>query len=97
MASWLDGVLIACEGNIIANIGDWKTWDGATATLILNEIERIYKRLWTRHTSNYNLREAQQISAEQPHELLWNSHFIRELVLSAMGNKDTGIFHTQTV
>ena len=88
----LDGILMACEGNIVANLGDWKTWDGITATLLLDAIERIYGKLWTRHTSNYNLREARRISAEQPHGQLWDSYFIRELVLSA---KDTGVLHTR--
>ena len=82
--SWLEGVLIACEGNIRANIGQWKTWDGATGRLLFDEIEHVHGKLWTAFTSRNNLEDARQLSIEQPRAQLWNSVFIRELVLSAM-------------
>lgn len=93
--SWLQGVLVACEGNIVANVGLWKAWDGRTALHLFNEIEHVHGRLWTRHTSRENLENAHSQSYKEPYELLWDSTFIRELVLSAMGDLDTGMYHTR--
>lgn len=93
--TFFEGMLLACEGNIAANDGDMKTWEGIAATLLFRRIEHVHGRLWTARTSNHNLEQARKLSAEQPNALLWDSHFIRELVLSAMGGLEIGTFHSQ--
>ncbi len=92
-SKWLNGVLLACEGNLDASIGLIQSWDGITALHLFNEIEHIHKKLWTQYTSILDLENARSLSLERPHELLWNSAFIRELVLSIKG-LDMGKFHS---
>ena len=86
--AWLDGILMACEGNIVANLGDWKTWPGVTACHLFNEIEHVHGRMWTSYTSRLELEKARELSKRQPNAQLWDSRFIRELVLSAMNDTD---------
>lgn len=90
---WIDGVLLACEGNLDASIGLIQSWDGITALHLFNEIEHVHGKLWTGYTSKSDLAEAKAISVACPHDLLWNSAFIRELVLSIKG-LDMGKFHS---
>jgi len=87
-AAWLDGILMACNGNILADLGDWKTWSGVTACHLFNEIEHVHGRMWTSYTSRLELENARELSMGQPNAQLWNTFFIRELVLSAMGLTD---------
>lgn len=91
-------ILTNCERIIDSDraAGSVKLGRGALALEIFNEIENVHGKLWTAHTSRCELENARKLSAENPLEPLWNSYFIRELVLSAMGGKDTGRFHTRS-
>lgn len=93
-STWVDGILLACEGNLDASIGLIKSWDGRTALHLLNEIEHIHGRLWTQYTSRHDLIDAKRLSLKYPNKLLWNSSFIRELVCS-IKKLDMGKFHTR--
>jgi hypothetical protein len=84
MITWIQGVLIACDGNIKGQVGDWDTWDGITALHLFNEIEHVHGRLWTETRSREDLEKAREKSLQQPHVLLWNSFFIRELAWSVV-------------
>jgi hypothetical protein len=83
MINWLQGILIACNGNIKAQVGDWDTWDGKTALHLFNEIEHVHGWLWTETSSREYLEKAREKSRQQPCVLLWNSFFVRELAWSA--------------
>ncbi len=74
---WLDGILLACEGNFDANLGFIESWSGRTALHLLNEIEFTHGRLWAPHTSLDDLLAA-GVKRKHPGKLLWNSSFIRE-------------------
>lgn len=97
MATYLEGVLIACEGNIEALYGESKTWDGVTVLHLMREIVRVHGRLRTRHTSWDNLRTAARLAIKNPSGRIFDSMFVRELTLYAMGDLDTGLWHTRSV
>jgi hypothetical protein len=90
MLNWIQGILIACNGNIRAQVGDWNTWDGITALHLFNEIEHVHGELWTETRAREYLEKAREKSLQQPCSLLWNSFFIRELAWSAIGKMKNG-------
>jgi hypothetical protein len=92
--SHLDGVLMACESTIRADLGELRTWRGLDALHLFREITAVHGRLCTRFDSRDFLDQAAAASAAQPGAYLWDSHLMRRLCLAALGDLDPGLWHT---
>ena len=80
--TYLDGIEMACAGNISADAGDVKSWDGTTIRILFIEIEHLYGCLWTKYTSRLKLKDEYERAKSNPTGILWDSFFVRELTES---------------
>ena len=76
MYTYLDGIEMACAGNIRADAGGVKSWEGTTVKILFIEIEYLYDgRLWTKYTSRLNLEKEYEKAKSNPDGVFWNSFF----------------------
>lgn len=64
----IDGILMACDSNIVNRMGDWKTWDGLTLLPILRAAGQRYHA-------------ALVVAEQRPDEALFDSRFVSRLAL----------------
>ena len=86
--TYLDGIEMACAGNIKADVGDVKSWEGTTIKILFIEIECLYGRLRTKYTSRLKLKDEYERAKSNPTGILWDSFFVRELTESIRLGRD---------